>query len=421
MQSIRQDIAVRFEYAVHFTEGLFDADNPLLRDVVCAHPTQAPVRLLVAADEGVCRHHPGMLHAVEAYARRHAEALTLAARPLVVPGGEPVKNDPRHVEAVQSAIHAGAVCRHSYVVAVGGGAVLDMVGYAAATAHRGVRLLRVPTTVLSQNDSGVGVKNSVNAFGTKNFLGTFAPPYAVINDSRFLCTLGDRDWRGGISEAVKVALIKDAAFFDSIERGAERLVAREMPPMRALIYRCAELHVRHIGSGGDPFEMGSSRPLDFGHWAAHKLEQTTGYRLRHGEAVAIGVALDSTYAYLKGLLPEPDWRRVLDLLQRLGFALYAAELDEHLHERSHPACLLRGLAEFREHLGGELTIMLLRGIGEAVEVHDMDQEVVAAAIAILRARRPAAAPTGPEGRGAQCASAAAQEGVPWTTHRAAAQ
>ena len=122
--------------------------------------------------------------------------------------------------SVHRAIHEYGIDRHAYVLAVGGGALLDMVGYAAATAHRGVRLVRVPTTVLSQNDSGIGVKNSVNAFGKKNFLGTFAPPFAVFNDFTFLTTLSDRDWRAGISEAIKVALLKDATFFAFLEEHA---------------------------------------------------------------------------------------------------------------------------------------------------------------------------------------------------------
>jgi 3-dehydroquinate synthase len=205
------------------------------------------------------------------------------------------------------------------VLGIGGGAVLDMVGYAAATAHRGIRLIRVPTTVLAQNDSGVGVKNGINAFGKKNFLGTFAPPYAVLNDIDFLTTLDDRDWRSGIAEAVKVALIKDANFFEFITTNAKALARRDMDSMQHLVYRCAQLHLNHIANSGDPFEKGSSRPLDFGHWAAHKLEQLTHYNLRHGEAVAIGIALDTTYSYMAGMLSRSDWQQVLETAENIRF------------------------------------------------------------------------------------------------------
>ena len=190
-----------------------------------------------------------------------------------------------------------------------------MVGYAAATAHRGVRLIRVPTTVLAQDDSAVGVKNGINAFGKKNFVGSFAPPHAVLNDFDLLLTLQDRDWRAGISEAMKVALLKDAPFFAWIEHHAGDLTDRSLPAMAQLIHRSAELHLNHIATSGDPFELGSSRPLDFGHWAAHKLEQLSNHALRHGEAVAIGIALDSTYSYLTGSLAHADWRRIIDAVR----------------------------------------------------------------------------------------------------------
>ncbi len=127
-------------------------------------------------------HHPALLENIAEYGQRHRTVLRIAGPVVVVPGGETVKNDQRHVDAIHTAINDAGLCRHSYVVAIGGGAVLDAAGYAAATAHRGIRLIRVPTTVLAQDDSAMGVKNGINAFGKKNYLGTFAPPFAVIND-----------------------------------------------------------------------------------------------------------------------------------------------------------------------------------------------------------------------------------------------
>jgi 3-dehydroquinate synthase len=278
------------------------------------------------------------------------------------------------------------------VVAIGGGAVLDMTGYAAATAHRGVRHIRVPTTVLSQNDSGVGVKNGINTFGSKNFLGTFMPPNAVINDFRFLTTLEDRDWRAGIAEAIKVALIKDPSFFDTIRRDASILAptVRDMAAMQRLIYRCARLHMAHISTFGDPFERGSSRPLDFGHWTAHKLETLSQFRVRHGEAVAIGIALDCIYANLLGMLDQEALDRILSTFDLLGFTLYAEELGLHLDDLTHPDSLFRGLDEFREHLGGRLTVLLLEDIGKSVEVHEVDFAMYKKAIARLQERSRAA-------------------------------
>lgn len=384
MQPIQQHIQVTYRYTVYFTTDLFSLKNPLLQEVIRAGSINLPAKILCVVDEGVSDHHPHLLSAIEAYCHQYQQVLTLTCFPLLVEGGEGVKNTPQYVLSVQKAIHDTGLCRHSYVVVVGGGAVIDMVGYAAATAHRGVRLIRVPTTVLSQNDSAVGVKNSINAFGKKNFLGTFVPPVAVLNDFQFLTTLPQRDWISGIAEAIKVALIKDPVFFTFIEQHASRLANRDMKSMQQLIYRCAQLHLQHIATSGDPFEMGSSRPLDFGHWAAHKLEQLSNYTLRHGEAVAIGIALDTTYSYLAGLLSETAWQRVLRTFSAVGFALYSPELDQYVDQRNHPQCILHGLNEFREHLGGQLTIMLLKDIGCGIEVHTIDEDLMRESIALLR-------------------------------------
>lgn len=384
MDPIYQSVQVTFRYPVCFTTALFTQANPLLRDVVCADGKDFPKKLLCVVDHGVVLRRPGLLASIGSYCSSYGAFLTLVSPPLVVEGGESIKNNAAIVECMHRAIQQYGLDRHSYVLAIGGGAVLDMVGYAAATAHRGVRLIRVPTTVLSQNDSGVGVKNSVNAYGKKNFLGTFAPPYAVLNDFTFLSTLSDRDWRSGISEAIKVALLKDVELFEFIEQHADKLVQRDTEAMRWLIYRCAQLHLDHIAASGDPFEFGSSRPLDFGHWAAHRLEHLSNYTLRHGEAVAIGIALDSTYSYLTGLLPESDWQRVLRLIFSLGFALYVPELSLHLCDRDHARCVLKGLNEFREHLGGQLTIMLLERIGQGIEVHEIDEDAILNSIAYLQ-------------------------------------
>jgi len=388
MQPIRQRVTVDFAYDVHFTEHLFHPDNPLLAETIKQAEEPGPKKIVAVVDDGVTAHWPDLLEELTGYARAHDEVMTWATDPVVVPGGEAAKNDPALVDRIHRVIYEAHLDRHAYVMALGGGAVLDLAGYAAATAHRGIRLIRVPTTALAQNDSGVGVKNGINAFGTKNFLGTFAPPTAVLNDTTFLQTLDDRDWRAGIAEAIKVALIKDADFFAQLEQAAADLAppARDLAAMEAINYRCAELHLEHIATSGDPFEMGSSRPLDFGHWAAHKLEELTDYTLRHGEAVAIGIALDCVYAHLDGLLDEEALATILDLMDTLGFDLYVPELDAHLDEPGHPRCLFQGLDAFREHLGGELTIMLIDAIGHGVNVHAVDRNQYRRAVRYLRGR-----------------------------------
>jgi 3-dehydroquinate synthase len=385
MDVIQQEFLVPVRYPVYFTTGLFTPSNPLLRDLVAAAAAEdGPARIAVVLDRGVERAHPRLVDALNAYCTEHQGQLQLSTPVLVVPGGEAIKNERRHLDKILETINAAALCRHSYLIAIGGGAVLDAAGFAAATAHRGIRLIRVPTTVLSQDDSAMGVKNGINAFGKKNYLGTFAPPFAVINDVTFLSTLSDRDWRGGVTEAIKAALIRDRRFFELLEARAAKLLDRDLPAMAEVIRRSAELHLNHIATGGDPFEQGSSRPLDFGHWAAHKLEQTTNHRLGHGEAVGIGIALDTTYSHLAGFLPEAEWRRVINLLLAVGVQIYTPALDDHLETPADRGCILGGLAEFQEHLGGRLTIMLLKSIGDPFDVHDIRPDLVARSIATLK-------------------------------------
>ncbi|MCJ8166782.1 3-dehydroquinate synthase [Pontibacter sp. E15-1] len=384
MKPIEQSFTVQFQYGVYFTAGLFKPDNTVFTDVLQQDKGTTPRRVFFVIDSGVADAHPQLADEIKDYAAANQGMMKLMAEPMVITGGEEVKNSLELLQRLLEAVNIHGIDRHAYFVAIGGGAVLDMAGFAAAISHRGIRHIRIPTTVLSQDDSAVGVKNSFNFFGKKNFLGTFTPPFAVINDSDFLLTLDDRDWRAGISEAIKVALIKDAAFYKQIKQDATKLAHRDLPAMQLLIHRCAEMHVDHIG-GADPFESGSSRPLDFGHWAAHKLEQLTDYTLRHGEAVAIGMALDVTYSFLKGMLTEAEYEDILELLEDLGFAVYVPELSQTEAGTGHLS-VWKGLQEFREHLGGQLTIMLLTRIGAGVEVHHMEEPLVREAVNLLQKR-----------------------------------
>ncbi len=387
MAGVSEQLQVRFEvpfaYNVSFTRGVFDPHNPALLDALRQREPERRHRMLVVVDSGVAQAWPGLGRQVRAYAEHHGKHLDLAAEPLVVEGGEAAKTAPGAATAVYRAIADARIDRQSFCVVVGGGAVQDMAGFAAATAHRGVRTVRVPTTVLSQNDSGVGVKNGVNWSGFKNFAGTFAVPFAVINDYDFLETLERRDRIAGLAEAVKVSLIRDRSFFFWLEEQADALAALESAATEFMVRRCAQLHTEHIATSGDPFEQGSARPLDFGHWAAHKLESLTGHRLRHGEAVAIGMALDVRYSVKADLLAKEDGVRVEALLRRLGFRLWDEALE--LRSRRGGLAVVDGLAEFREHLGGELTVCLLEAPGWPIDIHTMDPALIEQCVTELKA------------------------------------
>jgi len=371
MKYLQQSFTIKFEYKVFFTSGLFSRENSLFNNFLLESvPGKIPRKILFVIDEGFINAGNEIIDEIRDYFKIN-QAVQLVSEILIIPGGELVKNDSKYFDQILEAVHVHKIDRHSYIAAIGGGSLLDLVGYAAAVSHRGIKHIRIPTTVLSQNDSGIGVKNGINYFGKKNFLGTFAPPVVVFNDEGYLKTLNDRNWRSGISEAVKVALIKDPDFFHWIENNAGALVDRDMNSMSYLISRCAELHMQHI-AGKDPFETGSSRPLDFGHWSAHKLEQLSNFEVLHGEAVAMGMALDTVYSNLSGHLSDTESTRILDLLIKLGF-----ELSHPIMQISESnSAILSGLEEFREHLGGELTIMLLDGIGSGFEVHQIDNGIL---------------------------------------------
>jgi 3-dehydroquinate synthase len=370
MNYLEQSFSVRFEYKIFFTSSLFDTYNNTLADFFKEKPSESLRKIFFVIDQGVADSHPTLLNDIIQYFNAHPD-VQLIKDIMIIPGGETAKNDTSLFDQIVEAVNEFGIDRHSYVAAIGGGAILDLVGYAAAVSHRGIKHIRIPTTVLSQNDSGIGVKNGINYNGKKNFLGTFAPPAVVFNDDEFLETLTDRDYRSGISEAIKVSLIKDPEFFNWITEHANELVARNKVSMNYLIKLCAQLHLNHI-AGDDPFETGSARPLDFGHWAAHKLEQLSNFTVLHGEAVAMGIALDSTYSFLKGMLTEEKLHRILSVLVELGFDISSPYIQ--INDLESP--ILKGLAEFQEHLGGRLTITLLTDLGTGKEVNEMDHDLL---------------------------------------------
>lgn len=384
MKTIEERFTVAYSYPVIFCRDLFAEGSSTLCEVLNREGGAGPKRVLVVMDRGVERAQPGLAGKVTAWLVAHRQEVELVSPIEYVAGGEFSKKQDGVVERLVKVAYQTHFGRQDAFVVIGGGAVQDVVGFAAGQIHRGCRVVRVNTTTLSQADAGVGVKNGVDYAAAKNFLGTFAPPFAVINDELFLPTLSDRDWRNGIAEAVKVAVIKDAAFLGWLAEQAEALRMRDLPAMAELVERTATLHLAHIAASGDAFERSSTRPLDFGHWSAHRLEAMTCYQLSHGEAVAIGIALDMVYASLLGLVTPVESARVIALLQGCGLRVWCPELalrgtDGHL-------AVLEGLRQFREHLGGELCVTLPQGLGAKTEVHEMDEQLIEKAVALLRER-----------------------------------
>lgn len=393
MDEIDQSFSISYNYRVLFHSSSLESHPDLSSEL----SVKSETRLLVIVDDRVAQFHKEKIQQLTGFAETNGQKKITEV--LLIPGGEQCKNSTRYLQSILESIEANKIDRHSYIMAIGGGALLDLAGFAASIAHRGIRLIRIPTTVLAQNDSGIGVKNGINYYNKKNFLGTFSPPALVINDSQFLTTLDRKDWLSGIAEAIKVALIKDAHFFNRLEQllpdiinyrqpdleTEHKVPAQTLQAMEEIIYHCARLHLDHI-AGKDPFEMGSSRPLDFGHWAAHKLEQLSDYELRHGEAVAIGLALDCTYSMKQGLLAEKDWLRIMHILTGFEFRLFHPALIQRKQSEDHDETeniILTALQEFREHLGGQLTLMMLKAIGQGIEVHEIDTSLMLESIHIL--------------------------------------
>ncbi len=371
-------IPVTFKHRVIFTRAVFSLENRALAEILNEDGGR---RAMVFIEDAVAAAWPELTDEIQSY----FAGLDLEFRGLAIfAGGESAKAGDHLVQQVWAAIDAAHLDRHSYALVIGGGAFLDAVGYAAATAHRGVRLVRFPTTTLSQDDSGVGVKCAINSFGKKNWIGAFSVPYAVINDFCFLHSQEVETRRGGLIEAIKVALVRDREFFEWIEANLDALAALEPTVLESCVEKSALLHADHIASGGDPFEAGSSRPLDFGHWAAHKLETMTSYQLSHAPAVAVGLALDTLYSARVGLLKFSIAERVLWVLERLQLNIYHPALD--WLDGNGRRRVLDGLDEFREHLGGELTVLLLEGLGQGVDVHHFDENVLSECITELKTR-----------------------------------
>lgn len=364
-------ISLNIQHRVRFTRGAFGSQNRMLADTLKGADGKV-AKVLVFLEKAVAVEFPELAKQIEVYFSESPEFDFRGVR--VDVGAEECKRDEQVLRRVWDGIEEEKVDRHSYVICIGGGAFLDVVGFGAATAHRGVRLVRFPTTTLSQDDSGVGVKNGINAFGKKNWIGSFAVPYAVVNDFDFLHTQPEDIRRDGLVEAVKVALVRDRAFFCWLEDNVKFLYELKPAVLEEAVERSAIQHAEHIATGGDPFETGSSRPLDFGHWAAHKLEQITDFTLSHAQAVSVGVALDTVYSWRTGRISEEDARRVLDILLALGLPLYH-EGFEQLGEDGKRE-VIAGLEEFREHLGGELTVLLLREIGRGEDVHELDEDLL---------------------------------------------
>lgn len=381
MRTFEQHFTVSYQYPVIFCRDLFAEGCEALSRVLSR---EAQERVLVVLDRGLEEAQPDLPEKITKWMMAHGNLLSFAAPIERIPGGEYAKKHDVAVSKLIKLAYQTHLSRKDIILAIGGGAVQDAVGYAASMIHRGTRLVRVNSTTLAQADGGVSVKNGIDYASGKNFIGTFAVPYAVFNDTALLTTLSERDWRNGVAEAVKAAVIKDADFLQWIQAHADALRMRDLEVMETLLERSAELHLQHIAYGGDPFEEGRVHSLDFGHWSAHRLESLTCWQLSHGEAVGVGIALDMLYAARLGCVSDLEATSVIRTLQACGLRVWCDELI--LRGGDGRLALLEGVHQFREHLGGRLSVTLPKGIGQCSEVHEIQEVLLESAVQTLRER-----------------------------------
>ncbi|HIH2763070.1 MAG TPA: 3-dehydroquinate synthase [Candidatus Azoamicus sp.] len=373
---IKQTFDIKYNYNIFFTKDIFNLNNKILINELNKN-NLSEKKVLIVIDKNITKFHTDLIKNINNYFNFYKNLIKITCKPIIFTGGERIKNHYSLVKYLYTIIEKYKICRQSYLIAIGGGTLQDLAGYVASTAHRGIKLIRIPTTVLSQDDSGVGVKNGINFINKKNFIGCFSTPHSVINDYSFLNSLNLKQIMEGISEALKVALIKDKNFFNYININSKNITTPAV--LENLIYTCANLHAEHISKYGDPFEKTSSRPLDFGHWTAHKLESMSKYKISHGESVGIGIILDTTYSYLIKLLKKDKWKTIIRCMINLKMKIFS----DLLLKKKQTYMIFDGLEEFREHLGGKVTITLLKDIGIKIDVHHINKNIYIKAIKLI--------------------------------------
>jgi len=380
---IQQNLNYSIEYPIIFTEGVFDPSNPVLAQAMDRLNENRVHRAMVFIDSNVADLLPQVTQHITQYFEAYANDIELAEEPRVLPGGEGIKNDIEVIGPLATALANAHLCRHSYVIVVGGGAVLDAIGFAASVTHRGLRTIRIPTTILAQSNAGVGVRTAVNYAGMKNAIGSFAPPFAVINDWQFLHSLPDREWMAGITEAFRMGIICDRDFFEDLCTLAGVLSQRNAETIQKVVQHSAYLYLSRMSIQNDPFETQVGQPLDFAYWGAHKLEILSNCEIGHGEAVAMGILIDCRYATERGWMPEEEFAKIHQAFSTLGLPLWFAELE--LVGADGNLEILQGLPEFQEQKGGPLSITFPHGIGAFRNESIVDLAVMEQALNRLKA------------------------------------
>ena len=322
-------------------------------------------RVAIVTDAHVAELHlPALVAALEAEG--------IASESLTLPAGEATKGWPQFERTVEWLLEQ-KIERRDIVIALGGGVIGDLVGFAAAVLRRGVRFVQIPTSLLAQVDSSVGGKTGINAPQGKNLIGAFHQPALVLADISVLHTLPDRDFLAGYGEVVKYGLLGDAGFFDWQEANAARIKARKPEALAYAVKRSVEMKAEIVVR--DETEQGDRALLNLGHTFCHAFEAATGYsdRLLHGEGVAIGCALAFELSARLGLVSQEDPSRVRQVLSDMGMKVTLADIEGDLPGAE---ALLDLMGQDKKVVDGQLRFILARGIGEAFVTSDVPRDAV---------------------------------------------
>ncbi len=366
-QTVRVELGDR-SYDVLIGPGLIAASGAAIA------PLLRRPRVAVVTDENVAVRHLAALQAGLADAGIEMEALTL-------PAGEATKSWP-HLSRTVEWLLSQKVERTDVVVALGGGVIGDLVGFAAAILRRGVRFVQIPTSLLAQVDSSVGGKTGINAPQGKNLVGAFHQPSLVLADTEALATLTSRDFLAGYGEVVKYGLLGDAAFFDWLEVNGPALAAGDMAARVQAVTRSVQMKADIVAR--DETEQGDRALLNLGHTFCHALEAATGYsdRLLHGEGVAIGCGLAFELSSRMGLCAQEDPSRVRAHLRDMGMKVDFADIPGDL---PGTAALMDLMAQDKKVVDGTLRFILARGIGAALVTSDVPRNAVVSVLDDARA------------------------------------
>ncbi|WP_425050541.1 3-dehydroquinate synthase [Psychromarinibacter sp. S121] len=368
-ETVRVELGDR-SYDVRIGEGLIAGAAAEIA------PLLARPRVAIVTDETVARLHLGPLQ--EALKAGGIDSVALE-----LPAGEATKGWPQFTRTVEWLLEQ-KVERRDIVVALGGGVIGDLAGFAAAVLRRGVRFVQIPTSLLAQVDSSVGGKTGINAPQGKNLIGAFHQPALVLADIGVLGTLTPRDFLAGYGEVVKYGMLGDAAFFDWLESNGPALAAGDVALRTKAVRRSVEMKAEIVAR--DETEQGDRALLNLGHTFCHALESATGYsdRLLHGEGVAIGCALAFETSARMGLCSQETPSRVRAHLRDMGMKVDLADIPGDLPDADG---LLDLMGQDKKVVDGRLRFILARGIGEAFVTSDVDRDLVKGVLAEALAAR----------------------------------